>query len=203
MGSAGLSRIFFVFLIINRDGQHKVPAAVNGINRSEHLMLPAAVIPFSAAGTSARHGEATINRDLSFVADANAHCGRRKVPVTVNSCVVVESTLFNPIQGVVKSFHYKDEKHLRQSVSLLKSTSMTDSTPRLSIQQDPGVRRDQHYGNPVHPPPPKPHMLRHLEQEVPSNAVKGLCNIYFQYEAQRFQSMNRLASKLNLSDVVM
>ena len=66
-----------------------MPAAVNEINRSGHLMLPAAVIPFSAAGTGARHGEATINRDLSFVADANARCGKRKVPVTVNSCVVV------------------------------------------------------------------------------------------------------------------
>ena len=70
-----------------------MPAAVNGINRSGHLMLPAAVIPFSAAGTGARHGEATINRDLSFVADANARCGKCKVPVTVNSCVVVEKLL--------------------------------------------------------------------------------------------------------------
>jgi len=66
-----------------------VPAAVNGINRSGHLMLPAVVIPFSAAGTGAPHGEATINRDLSFVADANARCGKRKVTVMVNSCVVV------------------------------------------------------------------------------------------------------------------
>ena len=64
-------------------------AAVNGINRSGHLMLPVAVIPFSAAATGARHGEATINRDLSFVADATARCGKCKVPVTVNSCVVV------------------------------------------------------------------------------------------------------------------
>ena len=64
-------------------------AAVNGINRSGHLMLPAAVIPFSAAGTDARHGEATINRDLSFMSDANARYGKCKVPVTVNSCVVV------------------------------------------------------------------------------------------------------------------
>jgi len=46
-------------------------------------MLPAAVNPFSAAGTGAHHGEATINRDLSFVADANARCGKRKVLVTV------------------------------------------------------------------------------------------------------------------------
>jgi len=45
---------------------------------------------FSAAGTGARHGEATINRDLPFVADANVRCGKRKVPVTVNSCVVVK-----------------------------------------------------------------------------------------------------------------
>ena len=60
-----------------------MPAAVNGINHSGHLMLPAAVILFSAAGTGARHGEATINRDLSFVADANARCSKRKVPVTV------------------------------------------------------------------------------------------------------------------------
>ena len=57
-----------------------MPAADNGINRSGHLMLPAAVIPFSAVGTGARHGEAMINRDLSFVADANAHCGKCKVP---------------------------------------------------------------------------------------------------------------------------
>ena len=50
-------------------------------------MLPAAVIPFSATGTCAHHGEATINRDLSFVADANARCGKHKVPVTVKqSC---------------------------------------------------------------------------------------------------------------------
>jgi len=74
---------------INRDGQHKMSAAVNGINRSGHLMLPAAVILFSTAGTGARHGEATINRDLSFVADANARCGKYKVLATVNSCVVV------------------------------------------------------------------------------------------------------------------
>ena len=60
-----------------------MPAAVNGINHNGHLMLPAAVNPFSAAGTGARHGEATINRDLSFVADANARCGKRKVPVMV------------------------------------------------------------------------------------------------------------------------
>jgi len=92
MGSAGLSS-FFVFEIINRDGQHKVPAAVNAINRSGHLMLPAAVIPFSAAGTDARHSKATINRDLSFVADANARCGKCKVAVMVNSCVVVVLTL--------------------------------------------------------------------------------------------------------------
>jgi hypothetical protein len=65
---------------INRDGQYKVSAAVNGINRSGHLMLPAAVIPFSAAGTGVRHDEATINRDLSFVADANVRCGKCKVP---------------------------------------------------------------------------------------------------------------------------
>jgi len=52
-------------------------------------MLPPAVIPFSAAGTGACHGEATINRDLSFVADANACCGKCKVAVTVNSYVVV------------------------------------------------------------------------------------------------------------------
>ena len=68
-----------------------MPAAVNGINHSGHLMLPAAVIPFSAAGTGARHGEATINRDLSFVADANARCGKRKVSVTVKQlCSSVE-----------------------------------------------------------------------------------------------------------------
>ena len=60
-----------------------MPAAVNGINHSGHLMLPAAVNPFFVVGTGARHGEATINRDLSFVADANARCGKRKVPVTV------------------------------------------------------------------------------------------------------------------------
>ena len=116
MGSAGLSR-FFVFLIINRDGQHKVPAAVNGINRdgqhkvptavnginhSRHLMLPAAVIPFSTAGTGVRHGEATINRDLSFVADTNARCGKCKVPVTVNSCVVV------PVRGLRITFPISD-----------------------------------------------------------------------------------------------
>ena len=59
-----------------------MPAAVNGINHSGHLMLSAAVNPFSA-GTGARHGEAMINRDLSFVAEANARCGKRKVPVTV------------------------------------------------------------------------------------------------------------------------
>ena len=53
--------------------------------------MPAAVIPFSAAGTGARHGEATINRDLSFVADANARCGKRKVSVTVKQlCSSVE-----------------------------------------------------------------------------------------------------------------
>ena len=68
-----------------------MPAAVNEINRSGHLMLPAAVIPFYAAGIGARHGESTINRDLPFVADANVRCGKRKVSVTVNSCVVVGS----------------------------------------------------------------------------------------------------------------
>jgi len=52
-------------------------------------MLPAAVIPFSVAGKGARHGEATINCDLSFVADANARCGKCKLPVMVNNCVVV------------------------------------------------------------------------------------------------------------------
>ena len=82
MGSTGLSWFFFVFL-------NKMPAAVNGINRSGQLMLPAAAISFFAVGTDARHGEATINRDLSFVADTNARCGKRKVPVTANSCVVV------------------------------------------------------------------------------------------------------------------
>ena len=46
-------------------------------------MLPAAVISFSAADTGTRHGEATINCDLSFVADANARCGKRKVSATV------------------------------------------------------------------------------------------------------------------------
>ena len=66
---------------------------VNEINRSWHLMLPAAVISFSAAGTDTRHGEATINHDLSFVADANTRCGKRKVAVTVNSCVVVHIAL--------------------------------------------------------------------------------------------------------------
>jgi len=57
-------------------------------------MLPAAVIPFAAAGTGARHDEATINRDLLFMADANARCGKCKVPVTVNSCVVVFLLIF-------------------------------------------------------------------------------------------------------------
>jgi len=46
-------------------------------------MLPAAVNLFFAAGTGARHDEATINRDLSFVADVNARCGKRKVLVTI------------------------------------------------------------------------------------------------------------------------
>jgi len=56
MGSAGLSRFFLIINHdgqhkapaavngINRDGKHKVSAAVNGINRSGHLMLPVAVI---------------------------------------------------------------------------------------------------------------------------------------------------------------
>ena len=66
-----------------------MPIAVNGINRSGHLMLPTTIILFSAAGTGARHSVATINRDLSFVADANDRCSKRKVPVTVNTCVVV------------------------------------------------------------------------------------------------------------------
>ena len=66
-----------------------MPAVENGINRNGHLMLPAAVIPFSVAGKGARHGEATINCDLSFVADANARCGKCKLPVMVNNCVVV------------------------------------------------------------------------------------------------------------------
>jgi len=52
-------------------------------------MLPTTVILFFAVGTGARHGEATINRDFSFMADTNARFGKRKVPVTVNSYVVV------------------------------------------------------------------------------------------------------------------
>jgi hypothetical protein len=59
-------------------------------------MLPAVVIPFSAVGTSARHGEATINRGLSFVADANARCGKRKVPVMVKQlCSSVHNVRFS------------------------------------------------------------------------------------------------------------
>jgi len=99
-----------------------VPVVVNRINRSGYLMLPAAVIPFSIADTGARHGEAMINCDLSFLADANARCGKRKMPVTVNSCVVVfgsspclgfNTSLCVPMRGKlgwILAFSVKNEK---------------------------------------------------------------------------------------------
>jgi hypothetical protein len=80
---------------------------------------------------------------------------------------------------------------------------MINSAPQLTIEQDPGARRGQHHGNPVCPPPPKSHMLQHLKQEIPCNIVKSLCNIYFQHETWHFRGMNRLAGKLDPSDIVM
>ena len=58
---------------------------------------------------------------------------------------------------------------------------MTNSAPRLTIEQDPGARRGQHHGYPVRPSPPKTHMLQDLDQEILGNTVKGLRNINFQH----------------------
>jgi len=75
MGSPAGSWVFFVFFeTFNRGGHPNVPAAENRL---------------TAAGKAARHGKATIYRDLPTLADTFARCAKANSPAAENVSVVV------------------------------------------------------------------------------------------------------------------
>ena len=76
MGSPAGSCVFFCFFeTFNRGGHPNVPAAGNRL---------------TAAGKAARHGKATIYRDLLTLADAFAHCAKANLPAAENVSVVAK-----------------------------------------------------------------------------------------------------------------
>ena len=75
MSSPAGSWVFFVFFeTFNHGGHPNVPAVGNRL---------------TAAGKAARHGKATIYRDLPTLVDAFARCAKANSPAAENVSVVV------------------------------------------------------------------------------------------------------------------
>ena len=88
--AGGFLGFFCFFETFNRDGHPNVPAAENRL---------------TAAGKAARHGKATIYRDLPTLADTFARCAKANSPVTENVSVVVQhETIFQEGNEMHRSF---------------------------------------------------------------------------------------------------